>query len=467
MPALVIGSLLLLGSLIAMGVRAASGSPTRRAILGRVAWAGVLPGLVACGLSGVVHIPADQSGLVVCRFGTEPAAGRVVAREGERGPQAALLGPGWHFGYWPWSRAVERFGLLDVPHGQIGVVTALDGQALPRGRLLAPAWSSVAGMLDAPAFVADGGGYCGVQLTTLPSGRYRIHPRLFKMELRPDTFVVPDGQMGVVHALDGEALPRGVLFAPIWRSAAEMLDANRFLAGAGFRGAQLTVLLPGTYRTSPLFKLELYPAQEVAAGEVGVVKARGVERYTGGEMLNVNGEDLVPQGFCGIWRQPLPPGTYRMNPDACQVIRVKTTARVYSYGGVARGTGKGGTDDSSIMVRSKDRVTLAVELSLSLTVAAENAPSLVALLGDPDRVMKDEQEDEELEILEARLVLPTARAALRNVAETLGALEYVAQRSHVETRTSTLVESELAPFKITYLGASLGAIRLDSTGAGK
>ncbi len=466
MPALVIGVLLLLGGLIAFGGRA-SGVPARRAALGWVGWIGVSLALVSWCLSGVVHIRAHQAGLVVCRFGMELPAGRVVARPGERGPQAALLGPGWHFGYWPWSRAVEKFGVVEVPHGRIGVVTALDGQALPGGRLLAPAWPSVAGMLDAPAFLSEGGGYRGVQLTTLPSGDYRIHPRLFQMELRSDIFIVPEGQMGVVHALDGVALPPGVLFAPIWRSAAEMLDADTFLAGAGFRGAQLTVLLPGTYRTSPLFKLELYPAQEVAAGEVGVVKARGVERYTGGEARNVNGEDLVPPGFCGIWRQPLPPGTYRMNPDACQVIRVKTTSRVYSYGGVARGTGKGGSDDSSIMVRSKDRATLAVELSLSLAVAAENAPYLVALLGDPDRVMKDEQEDEELEILEARLVLPTARAALRAVAETLDARAFVVDRSRMEAMTAKLVERALAPYRITYLGASLGAIRLDSAGAGK
>jgi uncharacterized membrane protein YqiK len=64
-------------------------------------------------------------------------------------------------------------------------------------------------------------------------------------------------------------------------------------------------------------------------------------------------------------------------------------------------------------------------------------------------------------------VLPTARAALRNVAETLGALEYVASRSRVELMTSKLVESEFSPYKLTFLGAFIGAIGLDSTEAGQ
>lgn len=377
-----------------------------------------------------------------------------------------MLGAGWYFGYWPWFWSVEKFDAVVVPRGMIGVVTALDGEALPAGRVLAPAWQSVAGMLDAPAFLSSAAGYRGVQLTTLPFGNYSIHPRLFKTELRPDSFVVPDGQMGVVSAFDGRALPPGIRFAPAWKSAAAMLDPCGFLAGAGYRGAQLTVLPPGTYRTSPLFTMQLHPVMIVALGEVGVVKARGVEIYTGGEKITVNGEEFVPQGFRGLWSQPLPSGTYRMNPDAYQIIRVRTTPRVYSYGGVARKAGAAGTD-SSIMVRSKDGITLSVALSVSLSVGAEDAPYLVALLGDPDRVMKDEQEDEELEILEARLVLPTARAALRNVAESFDAREYAAGRSRVEAMTATLVEHELTPFKITFLGASIGAIGLASSGSGK
>ena len=398
MFALVIGSLLLFGGVIALVVRAASGSSATRATLGSAGLAAILLGAMAFIVASAVYVSSDQTGVVVRTLGAELPAGHIVAVAGEKGPQAKVLGPGWHFGYWPWSYEVEKVGTIMVPNGQIGVVTALDGRVLPGGTVFAPAWKSADDMLDATKFLADGTGFRGPQLAILTPGNYRINPRLFKVEMRPVTLV--------------------------------------------------------------------------AAGEVGVVKANAGDIYTGEEKITVNGVDIVPQGFRGIWRQPLLPGAYNLHPEAYQVIKVKTTQRVYTYQHVAstpheRRSGAQPMTDYSISVRSKDGFTFPVDVRLSLSVAAENAPYLVALLGDPDRVVKDTQEDDELEILEARLVLPTARAALRNVAETLGALEYVASRSRVETMTSKLVEAEFHPYKLTFLGAFIGAIGLDATEAGQ
>jgi hypothetical protein len=401
MTALVLGSILLLGGAIALVARAASGSAATRAMLGSAGVVAILLGVTAFVVASAVYVSSDQTGVVVRTLGSDLPAGHIVAVAGEKGPQAKVLGPGWHFGYWPWSYEVEKVGTVMVPNGQIGVVTALDGKVLPGGTVFAPAWKSADDMLDATKFLADGAGYRGPQLTILTPGNYRINPRLFKVEMRPVTLM--------------------------------------------------------------------------AAGEVGVVKANAGEFYTGAEKITVNGVDIVPQGFRGIWRQPLLPGAYNLHPDAFQVIKVKTTQRVYTYQAVGHNGSnpqgrRGGSQtsaDYSISVRSKDGFTFPVDVRLSLSVAAENAPYLVALLGDPDRVAKDAQEDDELEILEARLVLPTARAALRNVAETLGALEYVASRSRVEQMTSKLVETEFRPYKLTFLGAFIGAIGLDANEAGQ
>ncbi len=399
---LLLGSLLVLGGLIAFVVRYSSQSPVTRATAATVAFAMILGGAGIFVLASAVSISSDQTGVVIRTLGGELPAGHIVAIAGEKGPQAKVLGPGWHFGYWPWSYEVEKVGTVLVPNGQIGVVTAQDGTVLPGGTVFAPAWKSADDMLDATKFLADNTGFRGPQLTILTPGNYRINPRLFKVEMRPVTLV--------------------------------------------------------------------------AAGEVAVVKANAGEIYTGTDKITVNGVDIVPQTYRGIWRKPLSPGAYNLHPEAYQVIKVKTTQRVYTYQRVDRTaqtntTNKRGSNhvgsDYSISVRSKDGFTFPVDVRLSLSVAAENAPYLVALLGDPDRVMKDEQEDEELEILEARLVLPTARAALRNVAETLGALEYVASRSRVESMTAKLVESEFHPYNLTFLGAFIGAIGLDSTEAGQ
>lgn len=402
MFSLFLGSLLIFAGLVAIVVRMSSQSAVTRASAATIAVALVLSGAGIFILASAVNVSSDETGVVIKTLGSDLPAGHIIAVNGEKGPQARVLGPGWHFGYWPWSYEVEKVGTVMIPNGQIGVVTALDGKVLPGGSVFAPAWKSADDMLDATKFLADGVGYRGPQLTILTPGNYRINPRLFKIEFRPVTLV--------------------------------------------------------------------------AAGEVAVVKANAGDVYTGTEKITVNGVDIVPQGHRGIWRTPLLPGAYNLHPDAFQSIKVKTTQRVYTYQRVDRpnqvntANKRGGNHlgaDYSISVRSKDGFTFPVDVRLSLSVAAENAPYLVALLGDPDRVMKDEQEDEELEILEARLVLPTARAALRNVAETLGALEYVASRSRVETMTSKLVESEFSPYKLTFLGAFIGAIGLDANDAGQ
>ncbi len=401
MPALVIGSILLFGGLIALVLRATTRQPASRATLGSAGVAAILLGVASFVIASAVYVSSDQTGVVIRTLGSDLPAGHIVAVNSEKGPQARVLGPGWHFGYWPWSYEVEKVGTIMVPNGQIGVVTALDGRVLPGGTVFAPAWDSADDMLDATKFLADGVGFRGPQLTILTPGNYRINPRLFKVEMRPVTLV--------------------------------------------------------------------------AAGEVAVVKANAGAIYAGEDKLTVNGVDIVPQGFRGIWRKPLLPGAYNLHPEAFQVIKVKTTQRVYTYEAVghagapspAKRGGSQSSTDYSINVRSKDGFTFPVDVRLSLSVAADNAPYLVALLGDPDRVVKDTQEDDELEILEARLVLPTARAALRNVAETLGALEYVASRSRVEQMTAKLVESEFNPYKLTFLGAFIGAIGLDATEAGQ
>ena len=400
MFALLIGSLLVFGGLIAFVVRSTSQSPATRASSGSVAVAMVVIGLGVFLFASAVHIPSDETGVVIRTLGKDLPPGHIIATNGEKGPQAKVLGPGWHFGYWPWSYEVEKVSTLSIANGQLGVVTALDGRALPTGTVYAPAWTS----------------------------------------------------------------------------ADDMLDGDKFLKGEnGFRGPQLTILTPGTYRVNPrLFRVDTRPVTQIKAGEVAVIKANAGDLYTGAEKLVVSGVDIVPQGFRGIWRAPLLPGAYNLHPDAYNVIKVKTTQRVYTYQRVDRTQWQvqgqkqvAQAYDDSISVRAKDGFTFPVDIRLSLSIAAENAPYLVALLGDPDQVTKDEQEGEELETLEARLILPMVRATLRNIAETLGALEFVANRSKVEATVTRQLETEFGRYKLAFQGAFIGAINLDATEAGR
>ena len=105
--------------------------------------------------------------------------GRIIALDGEAGYQARLLSPGWHFGYWRWRYRVIRVPVTIVEPGEIALVVAADGAAIPPERVLARA-VACDNFQDAEAFLR-GGGERGRQLGFLTAGTYRINPALFEV----------------------------------------------------------------------------------------------------------------------------------------------------------------------------------------------------------------------------------------------------------------------------------------------
>ena len=93
MTALVLGSLLLFGGVIALAVRAASGSPATRASLGSAGLVAIILGVTASVIASAVYVASDQTGVVVRTLGDELPAGHIVAVSGEKGPQADHLLP--------------------------------------------------------------------------------------------------------------------------------------------------------------------------------------------------------------------------------------------------------------------------------------------------------------------------------------------------------------------------------------
>lgn len=354
-----------------------------------------------------VVIDQDEVGIVHKQFFGKPLpTGQIIARDGEMGPQAEILGPGWHFGYYPFVYQVRIDRVISVPSGQVGFVTARDG---------------------------------------LP-------------------------------------LPENEMFAPVWTSAQDMLNPVTFLAKGGRRGPQTTILTPGTYRyNTALHEVVPIPALQVAAGTVVVIKSNSGLRSSASDVKGdvVNGVPLVPRDHIGVWAEPLTPGGYYLNTNAYVPTVVKTTQRTYTYqvgnttvSNAARAGGKniaptGDNQDWSVSVRSKDGFSFPVDVRVACAVEARNAPYLVALLGNPDSVVQDEQEDEKLEVLEARIILPAVRAIFRNVAETMNALEFVNRRSEIEAIATQRITAELARYRVTCDGVYVGNVHLDASEAGK
>lgn len=355
--------------------------------------------LIGLVVGSSIVIPSDQTGVLMRHFGAPLPSGNIVARNGEQGPQAEILGPGWHFGYLPF---------------------------------------------------------------------------IYEIELAPVASIEP-GKLGFVSALDGLPLGEGDTYAKPWESTAKMLDPTTFLSGGGQRGPQTTVLSPGIYRFNPrLHRITTIDALIVAPGTVAVVKSNSgpVPNESDPTAVLVNGTPLVEKNHRGVWREPLAPGAYYLNTAAYMPTIVKTIQRVYTYqqattrqAGALNKQGRG--EDWSVTVRSKDGFSFPVDVRVGCAVEAKDAPYLVALLGDPDKRMRDDQEDDDLEVLEAKVVLPAVRAIFRNVAETMNALEFINARSTIEKTATSRMKLELVKFRVTCDGVYVGNIHLDASEAGR
>lgn len=104
-------------------------------------------------VSGAIYVKDNEGGIVVNKFGKDLPAGRIVAADGEKGPQAYVLPPGWHFWYAPWKYELNSVKNIDIPQGSVGVVTAKDGKPMPDGEVFAPVWTDPAKMLDGSVFL--------------------------------------------------------------------------------------------------------------------------------------------------------------------------------------------------------------------------------------------------------------------------------------------------------------------------
>lgn len=143
--------------------------------------------LIAFALFSSVHyVGMDEVGVVNKNaMGPKLPSGQILATNGEMGPQAKVLPPGWHFGYWPVIYTVKNEPIVDVKDGFVGILTANDGKPLPPNESFAPEWSGdeVDRMsADAEYFLTTGNGYKGPQSSVLTPGKYRINPKLFIVE---------------------------------------------------------------------------------------------------------------------------------------------------------------------------------------------------------------------------------------------------------------------------------------------
>lgn len=159
-------------------------------------------GVLALGMVASIsflYVDKDEIGLLDrVYFGSDMAVGQVVAKQGQKGPQAETIPPGFHF--IPFVRFlydIDYQPMINIPAGNYGQLEALDGKPLREGQIIADGWDNYTDMLDAEKFLEKG--QKGPQLTVLPPGNYRYNPYLFRIKMG-QAIAVRTGEVAVIRS---------------------------------------------------------------------------------------------------------------------------------------------------------------------------------------------------------------------------------------------------------------------------
>ena len=328
--------------------------------------------LFAIATTSFVHVPDGHLGQLFRVYGGGSlTGGRIVAVNGENGPQARILAPGFH----PWLLVNVLYEVdtakeeVNIPSGKVGILTAKDGAALSPGQAFANPFPDKLGyqMLDAETFL-NNGGQRGPQLTVLTSGKYRLNRYLWDIAVT-DAKEVKAGFVGVVKS----NVHADVDFGTLKAKRPDNCDQ------------------PASTRPDEKGKLDA---------------------------------PVVPVGCTGVWDKSLQPGRYYFNPDAFALTEIDTRAQVWTYaGGYRRANISLTVDAKGEIVQNRTELEVAIDkdnadravfvkmegwdVPLELRVVAQVSPAEASCVVAGVGTLRE---------VEDRVLTPSIRAITRDVA---------------------------------------------------
>jgi len=406
--------------------------------------------------SGFVLIRERQVGIVVKRFAARSLPpGRLVALAGEAGFQADTLAPGLHFGYWPWQYRIVKVPVTVVPQGEIALVLAADGDAIPSERILGKV-VDCDNFQNARKFLTNGGEK-GRQLGILTAGTYRINTAQFTVitsataeyhgmsGAQLELTRVNTDMVGIVTTLDGQPIEASEIAGPIIAAHDNFQNTQAFLDGGGRRGLQEQILLSGTWNLNPWFvQVEQVPMVQIPIGYVGVVIS-----FVGAAHVDVSGVefkhgDLVNTGHKGVWVTPLYPGKHPINTRVMKVELVPTTNIVLNW---ANRTEAHHYDDklSSITVRSKDGFAFNLDVSQIIHVGALDAPKVISRVGSMQNLVD-------------HVLQPIVGNYFRNSAQGYTVLDFLSARSQRQVEAAEHIRKAIGAYDVQAIDTLIGDI---------
>jgi len=371
----------------------------------------VVIALICLAATSYVHVDSDEIAVLNKIYGTTSLPGEhIIATNGEKGPQAEILTPGWH----PWFLVnviyqVENKKVVSIPSGKYGFLVAKDGVPLRPDQFLGDAFSPEheLEMLDAQYFL-NHAGQRGPQTTILTPGIYRLNTYLWDVTIKDATDVV-EGSVGVVKS--------------------NVIDSVHF----------------GNLNAEKPSSCEQKTVSTNASGEAVAAKEPKSDE---GRLAAI----LVPVGCIGVWEKALQPGRYYVNEAAYKVTMMSTRVQTWEFkGGYKKRYIDLSLDQAGNLTqtpRSEDikkpdnaadpAVTpfvegwlVPLELRVLAQVTPDNAPFVVSSVG----TLKD---------IEDNIMVPTIRSIVRNVVGAQGrhVLDLADNRAELEHAVEDAIRPE-------------------------
>ncbi|MEO8456940.1 MAG: SPFH domain-containing protein [Chloroflexota bacterium] len=420
-------------------------------------------------------VEEDEVGLIEAIDGLPLEAGRIFARRieghdsfqdgecflkngGQKGPQIDILPPGkYRINTYLFRFRTDK--VITVAQGQVGVVTARDGDPITSGRLLAHKVLGHMAFQDGEAFIRNGG-QLGPQIEIILPGRFRVNTDLFNVEVQSAT-IVQAKQVGQVTAKDGAPLPQDEVVAHSVPGHNDFQDGSAFLASGGQRGPQFDLLKPGTYYiNSMMFDVKLDEVATVQRGEVAVLVSNvGAEPadITQEERLAGKERYVVPSGFRGIQAEVAGPGVYYLNRWAYIAYIIPTTNLTIDWAEEDRGDKNdplaqpGSIQRAQLFnplaVISRDGFEMRVSVKVVIRVRPDQAPLMVAKIGS-------------IENLIDHVIHPMIDSSFRNQASSTQAMNFMQDRAVEQTKAEERTRDELTKYHVECVSVLISQIIL-------
>jgi uncharacterized membrane protein YqiK len=265
-------------------------------------------------------------------------------------------------------------------------------------------------------------------------------------------------------------------------------DGQGFLNSEGYRGPQLDTLQPGENYINPLlFNVQVVPVAEVAPGYVAVVRSNVGKELERSDVRPSRVSDqpdltqeihepieellIADRDRRGIWRQPVAPGVYNLNPIAFTPFLVPTSAvtidwaagtqvRVERKTPAEKAPGIPGRETvegakaveffrfSQLRVTSKDGFQLDVDVRMVIRIRPEHAAFIIARFGSVANLIE-------------QIVHPLIDSSFRNKAGEKKAIDFVQTRTELQKEALERAREEFRQYHVEAQNLLIAYIAID------